>query len=87
MDNESRLKIYFGPNERLEVNDSSPRPTHIQEQTGQTIVVKLAEILDPLTHAIDSNRAWLKDFRDDEVTISKDLHDVLIAYRDIKRSA
>lgn len=87
MDNESRLKIYFGPNERLEVNDSSPRPNKKQEQDGQSVVVKLAEILGPVTDAIDANRAWLSDFREDEVTISKDLYDVLLAYRKIKRSA
>ena len=87
MDNESRLKIYFGPNERLEVNDSSPEAKQKEADYGQKVVVKLAEILDPLTDAIDTNRAWLNDFREDEVTISKDLHDVLTVYRNMRRSA
>jgi len=87
MDNESRLKIYFGPNERLEVNDSPPRQNQKHEQDGQKVVVKLAEILDPVIDAIDTDRAWLSDFREDEVAISKDLYEVLTAYRNIKRSA
>ena len=83
MDKESRLKIYFGPHDHLQVNEASPR----QAGNDQNVVVKLAEILDPLTDAIDTDRRWLKDFRDDEVTISKDLHDVLAAYQKLKRSA
>lgn len=83
MDKQSRLKVYFGPNDRLQVNEASPQ----SQRNDQHIVVKLAEILDPLTDAIETDRTWLNDFREDEVTISRDLHDVLKAYKKLKRSA
>ncbi len=83
MDKQSRLKIYFGPNDRLQVNDATARSS---ERAAQ-VVVKLSDILDSLADAIDADRTWLQDFRDDKVTISKDLHDVLLAYRRLKKSA
>lgn len=83
MDKESRLKIYFGPNDRLQVNQQSvPSPA-----SDPHVVVKLADILDPLSDAIDSDRTWLRDFREDQVTISQDLYDVLLAYRKLKKTA
>ena len=83
MDEESRLKIYFGPNEKFEVNDRSQRPKQQRDQ----VTVKFSNILDALTEAVQSDRTWLNDFRDDEVAISKDLHDVILAYKKLKRSA
>jgi hypothetical protein len=35
--------------------------------------------------AVASNRTWLSDFSDDQITISSDLHDVLQAYRHFRR--
>jgi len=32
-----------------------------------------------------SNRTWLSDFKDEEISISADLHDVLQAYRHFRR--
>lgn len=83
MDKESRLRVYFGPNDRLQVNEATPRPV----AGAANVVVTLADILDPLTDAIDADRTWLNDFRDDPVTISQDLHDILTAYRKLKKSA
>ena len=83
MDIQSRLKVYFGPNERMQVNDAPVETT----SSNPHVVVKLADILDPLTDAIETDRTWLKDFRDDEITISKDLHDVLVAYRRLRNAA
>ena len=47
--------------------------------------VTLGEILPLLADAVASNRTWLSDFADDEITISSDLHDVLQAYRHFRR--
>ena len=84
MDKESRLKVYFGPNDRLQVDDTTVRSS---SNVSGRHVVKLADIIDPLCDAIDSDRTWLRDFRDDEVTISKDLYDVLLAYQKLRDSA
>lgn len=83
MDKESRLKVYFGPNDRLLVNEKTP----VSKSSGNHRVVRLADFIDPLSDAVDGNRTWLGDFRDDEVTISKDLYDVLLAYRKLRESA
>jgi len=40
-----------------------------------------------LLDALSRNRAWLDDFCDEPITISADLHDVLLAYRHFSRSA
>ena len=47
--------------------------------------VTLGEVLPLLADAVASNRTWLTDFKDDEIAISTDLHDVLLAYRHFRR--
>ena len=82
MDEQSRLKIYFGPDEPQRGEVDTP------QAPGSTGVrVKLTDVIGPLSDAIDHDRTWLRDFRDDQLTISKDLFDVLNAYRRIRRSA
>ena len=49
------------------------------------VKVTLGEILPILADAISSDRTWLSDFAEDEITISSDLHDVLQAYRHFRR--
>lgn len=83
MDKESRLKVYFGPDDRLQVNDEPIRSIPKEPQ----VVVAFGEIIESLQDAIATDRTWLRDFRDDQVTISKDLHDVLRAYRRYRKSA
>lgn len=51
------------------------------------VTVRLADILPLLIEATQKNRAWIKDFRDDNVTISQDLYEVAIAYRSLGRAA
>lgn len=47
--------------------------------------VPLGEVLPLLSDAIASDRTWLKDFVDEEITVSSDLYDVLQAYRHFRR--
>ena len=74
------LRIYYGPQEDtagMQVADTSdPR---------QTVTVSLGEILPLLTDAIQSDRTWLRDFENDEVTISMDLYEVILAYQFYRR--
>ena len=67
----TNLRVFHGPTtDELENTHSS-----------QTVTVSLGEILPLLADAVQSDRTWLHDFDDDDVTISADLHEVLLAYR------
>lgn len=75
----SHLKLYCGPNE-------SQAPTLSKNESGQNCVtVAAGEILPLLADAVNSRRTWLGDFEDDEITISMDLYEVLLAYQYFRR--
>jgi hypothetical protein len=38
-----------------------------------------------LADAVRNERTWLRDFADDEITISTDLYEVLLAYQHCRR--
>jgi hypothetical protein len=38
-----------------------------------------------LADAVRSERTWLQDFENDEVTISTDLYEVILAYQHFRR--
>jgi hypothetical protein len=75
-----KLRIYTGP-------ETIPQATALLAEPTDTnrVRVTLGEILPLLADAVESNRTWLSDFADDEVTISSDLNDVLQAYRHFRR--
>jgi hypothetical protein len=73
----SGLRVYYGPEEVLSTEpESSPR---------QMVSVPVSEILPLLMEACRTRRAWLEDFSDDEMTISSDLYEVLLAYQHFRR--
>ena len=47
--------------------------------------ITLGEVLPLLADAVASDRTWLSDFADDDITITSDLFDVLQAYRHFRR--
>jgi len=51
------------------------------------VTVSLGHLLRVLSHAQRGNRAWLKDFADEEVRISADLYEVIEAYWNLRPSA
>lgn len=51
------------------------------------VTVKLGEVLPILADALAHDRAWLADFSNDPIAISRDLHEILLAYRAFRRSA
>lgn len=73
------LRVYYGPQEEV-----SPQASVLQ-QNKPTVKVQLGEILPLLADAVQSDRTWLQDFSDDEVTISMDLYEVLLAYQYYRR--
>ena len=76
--NASHLRVYYGPQE--ETTTAKAAETH-----NQTVTVPLNEVMPLLADAVQSHRTWLRDFADDEVTISMDLYEVLLAYQHYRR--
>jgi hypothetical protein len=76
----SQLRIYTGPSE-------APPTVKISqtENTRETVTVPLADVLPLLADAVRSERTWLGDFADDEITVSMDLYEVLLAYQHYRR--
>jgi hypothetical protein len=75
-----KLRVYTGP------EAESPNLSLLAEPLDpNTVRVSLGEILPTLADAVASDRTWLSDFAEDEVTISSDLYDVLQAYRHFRR--
>jgi hypothetical protein len=73
------LKIYRGPEE-------STAPRLEKNGAGKACVtVPLSEALPLLADAFNSQRTWLGDFDDDEITVSADLYEVLLAYQFYRR--
>ncbi len=73
------LRIYHGPQEE------SQTTTSLLQDTKKNVTVPLGEILPLLADAVHSDRTWLRDFEADEVTISMDLYEVLLAYQYYRR--
>jgi hypothetical protein len=74
-----QLKVYRGPEEVA-------GPTLAKNAAGRPcITAPLNEVLPLLADAYQSRRTWLDDFDDDEITISADLYEVLLAYQFYRR--
>jgi hypothetical protein len=75
-----QLRVYFGPQDDVSaalLRDDGKQP--------ETVTLPLGEILPMLADAVRNERTWLSDFDDDEVTISSDLYEVILAYQHYRR--
>jgi hypothetical protein len=71
----SNLRIYRGPSE-------ATAPVRTASKTANpTVTVNVGDVLPLLADAVASQRTWLGDFEDDQITISADLYEVLLAYQ------
>lgn len=75
----NRFRIYYGPQDDV---SATVLPSEPQKST---VTVPAGEVFRILSDAIQSNRAWLRDFESDEVTISADLYEVMLAYQHVRR--
>ena len=78
--NASHLRVYHGPNE-----DAAFLGVAQEHTPRQNVTVPLTDVMPLLADAARSQRTWLRDFEDDEVTISMDLYEVLLAYQHFRR--
>jgi hypothetical protein len=76
----SRLRVYYGP-EQAATEDSTTATIPLRE----TVTLPLGEVLPLLMDAVKNRRQWVGDFFDDEITISSDLYEVLLAYQHFRR--
>jgi len=74
-----RLRVYTGP------ALSQPGVAVVEQPADNGVRIPLGQVLPLLADAVASNRTWLSDFKDEEISISSDLHDVLLAYRHYRR--
>lgn len=52
-----------------------------------TVSVRLGDILPALQSSATSRLAWVQDFKEDPVVITKDLYDVLLSFQRLKNAA
>ncbi len=75
----SQLRVYYGPQSDVCASIADAK------DTKDTVSVPLGEILPLLADAVRNERTWLRDFEDDQVTISTDLYEVILAYQHYRR--
>lgn len=74
-----RLRIYYGPTE----TETTAADASVERH--DKVTVSLGDVFPLLMDALDGERTWLRDFEDDEITITGDLYDVLLAYQHFRR--
>ncbi|MEO8494501.1 MAG: hypothetical protein ABI614_05500 [Planctomycetota bacterium] len=74
-----RLRIFYGP------SDDTTQTLKTNAPGRENITLPLHEVFPLLADAVQSQRTWLRDFEDDEVTISADLYEVILAYQHYRR--
>ena len=72
----NHLRVYYGP------EDETCATLGRQQET---VSVPLGEIFPLLAEAVRSQRTWLRDFEEDEITISTDLYEVILDYQHFRR--
>jgi hypothetical protein len=73
----TQLRLYRGPDDVVEFGDQAVPEVHIS----------LRDLLPLVAMAQRRRMTWLQDFLDDEVAISSDLHEVLLAIQGYRPSA
>ncbi len=67
----TRLKLFVGSDEQT------------PEESTQQASVPLAEFARVIADAVEWNRTWLKDFSEEQVVVSQDLHEIIRLYDEI----
>ena len=77
---QQRFRVYHGPEDTKA--ESSAQHDNAQHNT---VTLPLSEVATLLADAVQNRRTWLGDFADDEVTVTSDLYEVLMAYQFFRR--
>lgn len=71
----ARLRVFPHPEEEPDHGD------------GPTIPIKLSDLYPLLAQAYRDDYIWLRDFEDEELLVSNDLHEVVRAFSNCRPSA
>ncbi|QDU93740.1 hypothetical protein [Lignipirellula cremea] len=74
----SKLRIYYGPEDEV-------APSSIPAQAPCHVTISAGEFVSLLKEAVQANRTWLRDFEQDDITLTSDLYQVLQAHRRMHR--
>lgn len=55
--------------------------------TPPTVTMPLADLVSVLRDAVETDRVWLEDFGDEEISVSEDLYEILSAYNRLRSAA
>lgn len=64
-----------------------PRVTPTRAAGPKMITVTVKDVIDALASRSSARPLWLSDFNDDPISITEDMHQVLVAYRSMRRAA
>jgi hypothetical protein len=73
------LRIYYDSEEQQ--GPAVPLPGRPNQDQ---VTVPLADVLPLLADAFQTGRAWLQDFAEEQITLSADLYEVLLAYQQLR---
>ena len=72
------------PNTQLKVY-SGPQETSTYATSEDNVIVSVGEVLPLIADAVNKQRTWLTDFEHEDITISRELYEVLSAYQFFSR--
>ncbi len=75
-----KLRIFVGDEPTVSMAEDA-------RLAAESVTVPLSDVFPLLAEAARSRRAWLSDFADDQITISQDLYEVIVAYQHLRRPA
>lgn len=78
--NTTPLRIYHDPE-----GQTGAATLDREKPQREMVSLRLGEILPLLGEAVLSERTWLDDFANDEITVPNDLYKVVLAYRLCRR--
>lgn len=93
----ANLRLYRGPETEPAggiAEDDEPQPATgrqtipfamSQPEVRRTVTLALSEVVPALADALASRRAWIHDFDEDQITLSADFYEVLLAYQRLRR--
>ena len=76
MSSASKISIFNG-------SDRTAPPTSLRYCRSDRVTVNAGETLALLLHAARTNRSWLGDFADETLEVSRDMYEVLLAFKRI----
>ncbi|RMG37759.1 MAG: hypothetical protein D6725_08370 [Planctomycetota bacterium] len=82
IDSTEGIEVIAHPHLKLYTGEEEPAPS-----MERKVSVPLREIVTALADAVVFNRAWLRDFADEEIDVPVDLYELLHSYVNIRPGA